>query len=401
MATVGNRVEIAVPDIDQVMGTYSHIRLYRRAGRDGTPTLLTGSGLPIPLVARTTYYAYFDPNGLATHWYQQSYYNPGSGAESDLSEPFPGRQAPVYDRPTLVRMLAAMLGWFGLPEGEYTFPGPSGTTTAAGAADGSTVVCAAYQSSRLPEDAFRDWYLRLASGGAVGQERPVAALAGATGTFTLARPFSAQVPSGTSFDLFAYRPYQFWADCLFGEHTGGYQDVWTPFQVAVAGPPAAELSTGGTARRFSLPFVIERAVQVMRLRRVLGGDERTAVLALAPEGEVHETPTGVDIYLPAGLGPQQVLLIEGYRQCPRLGNDTDTVPLTASQLRLLLVSAAVQALRYLTSRVDGLVEDRREYLRLLTQYEAERRMRLAEAGQWRSQAGLRPDTLHGIGPEWW
>ena len=80
-----------------------------------------------------------------------------------------------------------------------------GTTTSAGAADGTTFIDATnlvnYQDNR-----FQYWWALITSGSASGEVRRVASSTKSTGTITLESGFSVQIGSGVSYELMPYHP---------------------------------------------------------------------------------------------------------------------------------------------------------------------------------------------------
>ncbi len=99
---------------------------------------------------------------------------------------------------------------------------------------------------------------------------------------------------------------------------------------------------------------------------------------------------GVSLYIPAGLGSEQVYYVEGYRRLPKLNARTDTLLLSRQQQRLLVVSAAMRAAQRIEqSLIGGVTADGRAWDRRMNDLEAERRDLASENGAWKRLASPR------------
>jgi len=90
------KLTILVSDIDTVIPTFTHIRLYTSDSETGTYTHLAY----VLLVAGKSTYYYDHVDGTEDTWYKSSYYNMDSGLESSLSDAVQGVSAELYHYPT-------------------------------------------------------------------------------------------------------------------------------------------------------------------------------------------------------------------------------------------------------------------------------------------------------------
>lgn len=80
----------------------------------------------------------------------------------------------------------------------------TGTTTANGASDGTTVIDT---SRKEPDGHFNAMLLRITSGSQNGQERTVTSWVKATGTFTVSPAFGGQILSGVTYEVGVTLPW--------------------------------------------------------------------------------------------------------------------------------------------------------------------------------------------------
>ena len=387
---VGNRVRIPVENLDAVLEDFNRIRLYKASTRTGSYSLLT----TLTLATDDTAYEYQDTDGVSTDWYRWSYYHATTTLESAQSEPEPAAGALVVTRQTLRRMVAHELNMYALPEGDYTFPGPSGTSTATGAA--TTVVCDEFADSLYNESVqFVGHHLLLNSGTYANEVRRIASLTKASGTFTLARALAGASGSGVTFDIYAQRPPAWWNHQLFGEGAGAHLAVNVPFRFPIVGRRPS--STEGLETEFRLPYYVESRDQVIRVTL-----KRGTVLAsseLSPESDyelIAEEGGGVTLYRPGGFAENEVYLVEGYRHLAPLGADTETVTLSELQQRLLIVAAAVNVLSALMQQ-PNLGETDASWEPLLKKKEEERGRLITENNLWVEMANPRPGPMVAAG----
>ena len=132
------------------------------------------------------------------------------------------------------------------------------TTTSAGNAGGTTVVCT--QFSGYGADSYRGWWLLQtsgANGGATPQYRQIIAFDGTTSTFTVTPAFGAQVASGVTMELHQYEPPMFTRACNSALRVG-WPSIHLPAQSSsLIVPPSARatISTSSIAN----PTVITTA----------------------------------------------------------------------------------------------------------------------------------------------
>lgn len=392
MATTGNYVQISTPEPSALLTDWTSIRLYSASTRTGSYSLLT----TLTLVSGTTSYAYQDTAGTATTWYRWSYYNTGTVAESAQGEPFPGAGALVVTRQTLRRRVAMELGFFGHYAGDYTFPGPSGTTTSSGSS--TTAVDSGFADAYwdVLSNTFARAFLYLNDGTYAGQERPIATLTTATGTFTVGRAFGGTVASGVTFDIYHHLPTERYNAALGGDAEGAFLDVWQWYQWPLAGSTPA--SGDPTQTEYALPYWVERPEQVLRVTKQTGSTVRAHALYPGQEFEIRENGYGVSLYFPSGIGQNTVMLVEGYRHPAPLASDSDTLVINELQLRLLVTTAAIRVLEYMFKSqawINGtdttLWKERLQYL------EAKRKGLLKESGQWTQLPSPRREMMAALG----
>ena len=382
MANTGNYVPVTVANPTAALVDYDQVRIYRAASETGAGSVVSTQSL----ASTQTNYDYQDTTGVLTSWYYFTLYNSSSADESQASERMPAANAEVVTLATLVRETANVFGLFGRPRRQHTFPGPSGTTTGAGST--TTTVCSSFISSLWRSDHFQGWALLATSGTESGNWRYVTdGLNTASGTFTH-DAFASGVGSGADFDLYGLLAPEEWTECLFGPR-GAYLDVWTYVEEAISGPTP---DAGDTAQTlFSLPAWFEAQEQVVGLTRYRGTTLRGEQLDRGQAYEVREQAGGgVALYIPAGLGSEQVYYVEGYRRLPKLNARTDTLLLSRQQQRLLVVSAAMRAAQRIEqSLIGGVTADGRAWDRRMNDLEAERRDLASENGAWKRLASPR------------
>lgn len=391
MSNIGYLYAVPVPDVTSVLVDFDTVRIYRRASRTGSDTLISSQ----TLVAATTSYTYQDASAVSTSWFCHDFYNSSTLVQSAKTEPVPAGGALVVDALTLRRRVAHLLDCFGLPPGNYTFPGVSGTASSGST---STAVCAAYINSRYPGYAFQDWFYCAVSGTASSSspsETQIASLNNTTGTFTFARNLGAAVANTDTFDLFAQRPSSFWDECLWRADDGAYLNLWVPFQYPIAGQAAG--SDGLTITEYDLPAWVEDSGQVLRVTGQMSTTIGTHRFAPGVDVHVQERQTGgVTLIFPSGVPAQTVVLVEGYRHLAPLSATTDTVVLSEGSQSLLVLGAAVRALEDLMD--DPYIESRdhsrwdKRMSRLLPKWHAA----VAENGRWRESANPRRSRMADV-----
>lgn len=318
----GVPITIAVPDIDQALVDWTHLRLYRATSPGGTFALVVGAGLPIPLVPRQHGYFYQDTTATSattTYYYRVSRYNVQTLAESVLSEPIPSGNAPLVTRAELRQRAALKLGMYMVPPREFTFPGPSGTTTGAGSA--TTLVCAQYSSSLLDANQYRSYTVLLTSGTYAGVERQVDSLAG--GTFTMADPFPGAPGISVTFEGYGTLTATEWNLAIDEARLS----MWQPLEETIAA--VADPAGNWTETEFALPPYIESADQVTRMETRTGSTARAHTLVGGYDYLLNANATGgVTLYLPGGVGSTARLTLRGWRNPPPLTADSDAVALS-------------------------------------------------------------------------
>lgn len=382
MSEIGVRLEIPVPEIDAVMEDYTSIRVYRASSFAGSYSVIT----TITLVADQTAYTYEDTSGTVSSWYRFSWYNTSTTAESTLSDPQPGSIVPLYTRQELRRRAANLLGLYGKVRGGYTFPGVSGTTTAAGTT--TTVVASAYANSRYDALDWKGWYCLLNDGSAAGEERQISDFAGGSGTFTVTPAYSAAPGNGTTFDLYGEAPSDWWDECVDEARA----DLWIPFVQPVAGI--------ADQREYVLPGFIARPVQVQSVSRQSGEEIRNHLLTPGQDYQVLRRSGGVVLYLERGLSANSVFLIEGLRSMPAfLSDSAPSVALNDQLLRIVEVTIAQKAAERL-AQAYGMAEDRSRWERDAAKLEIRRRALVREYGMWPSVAQPWRSPWVGTGTRW-
>lgn len=79
---------VSVDNVDEVMGVYDSIRIFKASTRHGTYTEITDESTRIPLVHGVKEYVYHDINGTTTDWYRSTYIKVGTSiVESMPSDP--------------------------------------------------------------------------------------------------------------------------------------------------------------------------------------------------------------------------------------------------------------------------------------------------------------------------
>lgn len=84
------RLSIVVDSISLVLQTYDQIKVYKATDEAGPYTELTDAGTRIDMIPEDTIYYFEDAIGTSANWYQTSYYNSTTFAESALSTPRQG-----------------------------------------------------------------------------------------------------------------------------------------------------------------------------------------------------------------------------------------------------------------------------------------------------------------------
>lgn len=394
MATTGYEVPIYIPEPTALLTRWTSIRLYSASSRTGSYSLLT----TITLVSGTTAYSYADEAATLTTWYAYSWFNTNTVVESPRGEPFPAAGALVVTRQTLRRRVAMELGFFGHPAGDYTFPGPSGTTTSSGSS--TTVVDSAFADTYwdVLQNTFARAFLLVNDGTYATQERPIVSLNTGSGTFTVNRAFGGTIASGVTYDIYHHLPSERYNAALWGETEGAYLDVWQWYQWPLAGSTPA---TGDpTQTEYPLPYWVERPEQVLRVTRQTGSTVRAHQLAPGQEFELRETGYGVSLYFPSGISQNTVLLVEGYRHPAPLASDSDTIVINELQARLLVTTAAIRVLEYIFKSQPWIRGQDAEAWKTRLQYlEAKRKGLLKESGQWTLLPSPRREMMTTIGSQ--
>jgi len=361
----GNPISISVPDLAAVLEDYDRIRLYSATSQTGSYTLLT----TLTLVPGTSQYAYDDAAGAATSWYRYSFFHSVSLAESVLSDPQPAGGTATYDRQYLRRQIAHRLSCYGYPRTNYTHPGVSGTTTAAG--DTDTVVASAFISTRLPARWYEGWFCLLNSGSASGQEREVSAYDPSVGEFTVSPVYGAASGSGTTFDLYAEAPSSWWNERL----DDARRNLWLPFRFPIAGVIGQ--------REYALPDYINREGQILRLVRQSGDTIRDHTYAPGSAFEVIEGDGGgVSLYFHHGLPENSVWYLEGRSHPGEFLSDTSTIPLSDEMLDYYITASCQSACQVLADALFGNTEDRRIWGDKAARFELERRGKAKDLNLW-------------------
>lgn len=77
---------VTAPEVDTLMQTYSHIRIFKASMRHGLYMELTSPGSRIVLQHGVTQYTYHDPNGLENEWYRSTFFAEAGPVESMPSD---------------------------------------------------------------------------------------------------------------------------------------------------------------------------------------------------------------------------------------------------------------------------------------------------------------------------
>lgn len=346
-AVTGRYVPVYVPDVTAILaaGTYNSVRLYVATSQTAAGSLLT----TIALVALQTQYSYDHTTGAVTNWYYTTHYHTGTAAESDPSERVPAAGAPAITFGSIVQRAAKRCGLYMVPEGDFTFPGPSGTTTSAGAAGGTTVICTAYADSEYPARQFTQWTIRATSGAASGVERRLITepLTTASGTFTMARAFTVagvatQIASGVTFEGYGGITGTEWRQAV----NEALLDNWTYFEWNFAGTL--------NQTEYAIPYYVEDRVQIQNLVRLSGDTLRDHTLTGGVDFLFKPSEGGSGfLYVPSGLGENIVHRLEGFRHPAMFSADTDTILMSEQNQRILVISAAVVAMTELSLRLGN------------------------------------------------
>lgn len=380
---LGWTITIPLPDVDQdLTDGWVSVRVYTATSENGAYSLAT----TISLVAGQTAYTYNNTAGAATDWVYHVLYNGVS--EGTPSPVYPVSSAPVLTLGTLRQRVADELTLYGRPKRNSTWPGPSGTTTAAGST--TTTVCSAFISARWATEEFIDWCLLATSGTEDGNWRLVSSFAGGSGTFTH-DAFASGVGSGQTFELYGKLTPEEWIACINEQ----LLDMWLPVRYPIGG------LSGQT--EYPLPAFFEDEEQILGLatrsgttlsqHRFAGGVE---FLTQPQEGG------GVVLYFDiSALGANEVAILEGYRHPAKLFDAADTITLSEQNQRILVIGAAQKAAERLAVAVGGLAEDRAAWERRAAKLEARRRVLVAEkGGMWNRTRTVRQDPMVAAGGRW-
>lgn len=378
----GNPLQISIADLNEVLQTYTSIRIYKASTQAGSYSLLD----TITLVAGDTAYDYNDDAGVATDWYRYSFFHSISLDESNLSDPAPAGGVTLYTRQYLRRSVAHRLSLYGWPRTNYTHPGPSGTTTSAG--DTSSVIASAFISTRVPARWFEGWFCLLNGGSAAGEEREIASFDPTTGDFTVSPIYSAASGSGTTFDLYGEAPSSWWNERL----EWARKHIWVPFRFPIAGVT--------NQREYALPDFISRDVQIERLVRQTGTTIREHGFTPGYGIDlIQQDGGGLSLYIPNGLSENAVWYLEGKRNPPEFLSDTSTLALSDELLDLLIITGCQNACQVLADALFGNTEDRRIWADKAARFEVERRGIVTDLGMFETQrpARRRPMVASGGG----
>lgn len=395
MATV--KYPISVADVNSVMAStaaFDRVRVYRRTTRSGSDSLLG----TVTLVADTYTYEYEDTSGVAGYWYSHSYYSTSTLAETEKTEPQPAGEQVLVTAQTLRRLVAKELGLFRLPEGDATFPGPSGTITAVSDADTFTIAAFA-ESIREASDTFKRSYLLVNDGNRAGQERWVASIS-ASGVVELSRALTGSPSVNDTVDIYDLLPSREFDRALWGDAHGAFLDVWSAFQWPLSG--AALASGEDPQREWLLPYWIEDPEQVIRVRRRQGDNEQGHILTAGQQYELVEREGGgVALYLAGGLSEDVTILIEGYRRPRPAQAATDAYVLGEQQQRLLVVQAAVRIMQDLITRPSASAREVGDWRNRLKLALADLIGLKAENGKWKELASPRRQPFVQVSPRGW
>lgn len=384
-AVSGTTVYVPLPDNDALMSAgHTTLRLYRATARQGTYAVVGTAAL----VAGTSVYSFTVASGALTDWY---YHVPYTGSvEGQASEPYPATQQPVYSQLDMLRLAADDLLLFGRVPGGETWPGPSGTTTAAGTA--TTVVCSDFADTRFADTDFVDWYLRLNGGTYAGQERRLRgtpALDPNNGAFTVSRAFGGAPGSSVTFDLWGQLSYAEWRDCLtYGFQDIPYEGVWAFTTPTAAGTPANTTVDG--------PYWIARKEHVLTVE-LRSGTTLEQYTYLLPDRDIrirNRAGGGVTFFTPNGLPQNTVYIVRAMRTPPQLRSESEAIPLADAYLRLIVVTTGMRACRrILRAQQGGSAEDRSAWRQRLTDLENERRTLVADLAPWPALTNLRDEPM--------
>lgn len=89
----GNEVRVVVHDVNDLLGTYDQIKVFRGNGQSGPFVEITGVGTRPVLLENVTEYTYSDLTGVAGSWYRIAYFDSVGVVDSPLSAPLPGKQS--------------------------------------------------------------------------------------------------------------------------------------------------------------------------------------------------------------------------------------------------------------------------------------------------------------------
>jgi hypothetical protein len=311
-------VSIYVEDIASVLASYDKVRLYRATSQTGAASLVT----TITLVTDTRLYTYTDTAAAPTDWYEVEYYNSSTAAVSARSTRWPASQPVTTSLLKLRQTVADEMGAYA-----------SGTTTGAGAANGTTVVDSTSVDLALTGEEYIGGWLQITSGANSGQLRRVSGYDQTTGTFTVSRGFTAQVASGVTWSWYNYLQPSEYDDCINDCLSRLlYEDVWD------------FVAAGDDQVRYTLPYYLQNLLEVLDLavRDDHEGDDATWTL-LQPGDYWVEYIGGVhSIVFAAAPGVGNVYRARLLRPYSRLTSDTDT-----TQADPLVVEAGAQVQAYL------------------------------------------------------
>jgi hypothetical protein len=396
LSAIGPLISLSVPDIDAVLEDYESIQLERAASYGGSYALVT----TITLVADDTEYSYRDASGVATSYYRYRYYHSTGPVASSYSEPFAASFAPTTTRQELRQRAAYRLGAgqaYGVPPTEFTFPGPSGTTTGAGST--TTIVCSTFASSSFMDTGsataskvFDGWFIRITSGAQAGTERRVAdaGLNESNGTFTVSPAWAGAPGSGVTFELYGCGlSSSEWDQFLDAARV----DLWYPTEVVITGVQSQT--------EYPLPYWIEREDQILGLAQRTG-----ATLAQHRYDRGYEFQTlpqeggGVVLYLPGGISANSVWTLECQRHPAPFTSDTAAVPLAEQYQKVWWLTAAMRAAQAKAQSPLGMTEQTKFWGERFKALSDELDSFVSQIG-WKKQAPARRRPMVAVGGGVW
>lgn len=393
MSDIGPLITVPIPNIDSALEDFTQAQLERASSYGGSYSLIT----TFTLASGDTEYSYRDSSGTASSWYRWRFYNPTGPVASSYSEPFAASFAPTTTRQELRQRAAYRLGLYGVPPAEWTFPGPSGTSTGAGST--TTVVCSTYADSAFQDTGsstaskiFDGWYLYVSSGDQSGKERRVAdgGLNQSNGTFTVGAAFAGAPGSGVTFELYAGGiSASMWNTFLEAARV----DLWYPAEVTITGV--------ASQTEYALPYWIEREEQVLGFAQRTGDTlaqhryQRGYGFELIPQ-----EGGGVLLYLPNGISANSVWTLECQRHPAPFTSDTAAVPLAEQYQRVWWLTAAMRAAQYKAQQPMETTEHLKMWQQRWKELNDELRSVVSEIG-WRKQAPARRRPMVAAGGGRW